>query len=54
MPPATIAAWRQSEMEQADCREGMRLAALEFYWARREEIRLSIENDCTRKNGFEN
>ena len=38
MPPAKIAAWRQSEMEQAGCQEGMRLAALEFYWEHREEI----------------
>jgi hypothetical protein len=49
MPPAIIAVWRQSEMEQAGRQEGMRLAALEFYWARREEIRLAIENNCTRK-----
>ena len=42
MPPTTTAAWRQSEMEQAGCREGMRLAALEVYWEHREEIRLAI------------
>jgi hypothetical protein len=41
MPPTTIAAWRQSEMERAGCREGMRLAALEFYWEHREETRLA-------------
>ncbi len=38
-PPTAIAAWRQSEMEQAGCQEGMRLAALEFYWEHREQIR---------------
>jgi len=37
--PATVAAWRQSEMEQAGCREGMRMAALEFYWEHRAQIR---------------
>jgi len=24
--------WRKTEAEQAGCREGMRMAALEFYW----------------------
>jgi hypothetical protein len=38
-PPAAIAGWRQSEMEQAGCQEGIRLAGLEFYWEHREEIR---------------
>jgi len=41
MPPTKIAAWRQSEMEQAGFREGIRLAALGFYWENREEIRLA-------------
>lgn len=41
MLPTRTAAWRQSEMEQAGCREGMHLAALEFYWEHREEIRLA-------------
>jgi len=26
------APWRKSEMEHAGCREGMRMAALEFFW----------------------
>ena len=39
MPPTKIAAWRQSEMEQAGCREGISSAGLEFYWEHREEIR---------------
>ena len=43
MSPLAIAAWRQSEMEQASCREGIRLAALEFYWEHREQIR-SFDN----------
>ena len=41
MPPTKIAAWRQSEMEQAGFREGSHLAALGFYWEHREEIRLA-------------
>ena len=27
--------WRKSEAEQVGCREGMRMAALEFYWEHR-------------------
>jgi len=36
---AKIAAWRRSEMEQAGYQEGIRLAALEFYWEHREAAR---------------
>ena len=42
MSPTTIAGWRQSEMEQAGCREGIRLAALEFYWEHRQAMRATI------------
>lgn len=31
----TCAPWRKSGVEQTGCREGMRMAALEFYWAHR-------------------
>ena len=40
-PPVAIAGWRQSEMEQAGIREGIRLAALEFFWEHREKIRVA-------------
>ncbi len=33
---AKTAAWRRSEMEQAGYQEGVRLAALEFYWEHRQ------------------
>jgi len=35
----TCAPWRRSEAEQAGCREGMRMAALEFFWERRQLAR---------------
>jgi hypothetical protein len=35
----TCTPWRKSEIEQTGCREGMRIAALEFYWAHRLELR---------------
>ena len=37
-PSAEIAAWRRSETEQAGYQEGVRLAALEFYWEHRHEM----------------
>ena len=30
--------WRESEAERAGCREGMRMAALEFYWEHRNSV----------------
>ena len=35
----TCAPWRKSEIEKTGCREGMRMAALEFYWSHRQELR---------------
>lgn len=35
----TCAPWRKSEIEKNGCREGMRMAALEFYWSHRQELR---------------
>src|SRR5919109_2187707 len=31
--------WRRSEIEQTGCREGIYIAALEFYWEHRKELR---------------
>ena len=33
------APWRKSEIEQEGCREGAQMAALEFYWVHRREVR---------------
>lgn len=38
------APWRKSEMEQVGCREGMRLAALEFFWEHHQAIRLALKS----------
>ena len=41
MEPIMIAPWRNSvPLTQAACRDGMRLAALEFFWEHRHKIRL--------------
>ncbi len=42
---AGIATWRRSETEQYGYREGMRLAALEFYWQHRNQVRITIERE---------
>jgi hypothetical protein len=31
--------WRRSEIEQTGCRDGIHLAAMEFYWEHRHELR---------------
>jgi len=41
----TCMPWRRSELEQTGCREGMRMAALEFYWAHRHGLRPTIVDD---------
>ena len=43
--PTNCAPWRKSEIEQTGYREGMRIAALEFFWSRRQELRrASLDN----------
>ena len=37
-PSARVVAWRRSEMERAGFTEGVRWAALEFYWENREAM----------------
>ena len=45
----TCTPWRKSEAERAGCREGMRMAALEFYWVHRRDLAvLSCEGICAR------
>lgn len=34
----TCVPWRRSEIEQTGCRDGIRFAALEFFWSRRREL----------------
>ena len=36
--PTNYAPWRRSEVEQIGCRDGARMAALEFFWAHRHEV----------------
>lgn len=36
---SNCALWRRSDMERSGCRDGVRFAALEFFWSRRQELR---------------
>jgi hypothetical protein len=40
----TCTPWRASEVEQTGCGEGMRMAALEFYWEHRHRRLCSSES----------
>ena len=47
MEPGMIAPWRNSvPLTQAACRDGMRLAALEFYWEYRDKVHLPGPNQA--------
>jgi hypothetical protein len=41
--------WRRSEIEQTGCREGINLAALEFYWEHRHKLRRASLAVCQPK-----
>lgn len=41
--------WRRSEIEQTGCREGIYLAALEFYWEHRHEVRAALDKHAEAK-----
>jgi len=43
--PTNCAPWRKSEIEQTGYREGMHLAALEFFWSHRQELRCADRNN---------
>lgn len=43
--PANCVPWRRTEVEQVGFREGIRMAALEFYWSRRQELRRASQNN---------
>ena len=42
MEPNKIAPWHRSPLAQAACRDGMRLAALNFYWEHRDAIQVRL------------
>jgi hypothetical protein len=37
--PSNCGPWRASEIERTGCRDGIRMAALEFYWEHRQQLR---------------
>jgi len=42
MSSTSSAPWRKSEIEQEGCCEGAQMAALEFYWVHRQEVRNAV------------
>jgi hypothetical protein len=42
MEETKSAPWRRSEIEQIGCRDGARMAALEFFWAHRQELQREV------------
>ena len=42
MEPNKIAPWHRSPLAQSACRDGMRLAALNFYWEHRDAIQVRL------------
>jgi hypothetical protein len=47
--PTNCVPWRKSEIEQTGCREGMHMAALEFFWSHRQEIRRASLNNSVQE-----
>ena len=47
--PTNCARWRKSEIEQTGCREGMRMAALEFFWSHRQQFRRATLNNSAQQ-----
>jgi hypothetical protein len=46
----SIAPWRKSDIEKAGYRDGMRMAALEFFWSHRQEFRCAGLDDYVQRN----
>ena len=42
--PAKQVPWRRSEAERVACAEGIRLAALEFFWEHRNDVPAALDN----------
>jgi hypothetical protein len=41
--------WRTSEIEKTGCQDGMQIAALEFYWSHRQELRPAVPNNSVQE-----
>ena len=49
-PATNCAPWRKSEIEKTGCQDGVRLAALEFFWSHRQEIRRADTGNSAQRN----
>jgi len=46
----SCAPWRTSEIEKTGCQDGMRMAALEFFWSHRQEFRRADLDNYVQRN----
>ncbi len=46
----SCAPWRRSEIEKTGCRDGMQMAALEFFWSHRQELRRADPGNSAQRN----
>jgi hypothetical protein len=49
-PLTSIAPWRKSDIEKAGYHDGMRVAALEFFWSHRQEFRRAALDNYIQRN----
>ncbi len=47
---ASCAPWRKSEIEKTGCQDGVQLAALEFFWSHRLELRRGDPGNSAQRN----
>ncbi|MGA7794074.1 MAG: hypothetical protein WCA19_13630 [Candidatus Acidiferrales bacterium] len=46
----SCAPWRKSEIEKTGCQDGMQMAALEFFWSHRQELRRADPGNSAKQN----
>src|SRR5258708_7147599 len=46
----SCAPWRKSQIEKTGCQDGMRMAALEFFWSHRQELRSAAVDNSAQRN----
>ena len=46
----SCAPWRKSEIEKTGCQDGVQLAALEFFWSHRQELRRADPGNSAQRN----
>jgi hypothetical protein len=53
-PATSCAPWRRLEIEKTGCQDGMRMAALEFFWSHRQEMRRANPGNSAQRDPVAN